>query len=70
MKYTVIIEKSGAGFSGYVPDLPVVVAAGATREEVLLLLSSAIPDHIALMREDGDPVPVPTTSAVEIEVAA
>ena len=30
MRYAVVIEKAEKGFSGYVPDLPGCVAAGAS----------------------------------------
>ena len=70
MKYTVIIEKSKTGFSGYLPDLPGCVAAGATREAVMQLLAEAVPDHLELMRESGETIPEPTSSAEVLEVAA
>ena len=31
MRYAVVIEKAGSGYSGYVPDLPGCVAAGGER---------------------------------------
>lgn len=70
MKYTVIVEETKSGFSGYVPDLPVVVAAASSREELMQLMSEAIPMHIELLREDGDDIPPPRTSSMEIDVAA
>ena len=33
MKYAVVIEKTGNGYSAYVPDLPGCVAAADTRTE-------------------------------------
>ncbi len=41
------------------PDLPACVAAGETRGEVEKLIGEAIPLHIELMRESGQPVPEP-----------
>ena len=38
MTYTVVIEKTGNGYSAYVPDLPGCVAAGDTREETEALI--------------------------------
>ena len=38
MKYAVVIEKTGNGYSAYVPDLPGCVAAGDTLEETEELL--------------------------------
>lgn len=46
MRYAVVIEKAGKGYSGYVPDLPGCVAAGATVEAVQQGLAEAIPFHL------------------------
>jgi predicted RNase H-like HicB family nuclease len=35
------------------------VAVGGTRAEVEQLIREAIPEHLALMREAGEPVPEP-----------
>jgi predicted RNase H-like HicB family nuclease len=70
MKYIVVIEKTQTGYSAFLPDLPGCIAAGPTREEVMQLLAEAVPDHIQLMREHGDPIPEPTSTIAELEVAA
>jgi predicted RNase H-like HicB family nuclease len=33
IRYLIVIEKAGANFSAYAPDLPGCVATGATRDE-------------------------------------
>lgn len=65
-KYLVILERGPGGWSAYVPDLPGCVAAGQSREEVLELIAGAIPMHLAGLREDGLPVPVPTAVGAEM----
>lgn len=70
MKYAVVFEKTQTGFSAYLPDLPGCVAAGDTQEEVARLLSEAVPMHIEAMREDGEPIPEPTTQVQLMEFAA
>jgi len=70
MTYTVIIENAGANYSAYVPDLPGCVTTGATRDETMHNMREAIEFHLEGMREDGEPIPVPTTTATVIEVAA
>jgi predicted RNase H-like HicB family nuclease len=70
MKYTIVIEKTRTGFSAYAPDVPGCVAAGSSREEVIQLMSEALPDHIQLMRECGEEVPEPRATAEVLEVAA
>ncbi len=68
MRYAVICEKTGTGYSAYVPDLPGCVAAGDTLEQTSKLMLEAIEFHLAGMREDGDAVPEPTTVAVMLPV--
>ena len=68
MTYTVIIEKTGNGYSAYVPDLPGCVAAGDTREETETLIREAVTYHLELLRENGDPVPEPQASASLVTV--
>lgn len=63
MKYAVIYEKTDTGYSAYVPDLPGCVAAGDTVEETERLMREAIEMHLAGIREDGEPIPRPTTMA-------
>ncbi|MGI8962279.1 MAG: type II toxin-antitoxin system HicB family antitoxin [Bryobacteraceae bacterium] len=68
MQYTVIIEKEPTSYGAYVPDLQGCVAVGATREEAEDLIKGAIEMHLEGMREDGDPIPEPTTQAALVEV--
>ena len=69
MRYVVIYEKTGSGYSAYVPDLPGCVAAAKSLEETESLMRGAIELHLAGMREDGDPIPPPTTVANYISAA-
>jgi predicted RNase H-like HicB family nuclease len=70
MKYAVIVEEGKESFGAYVPDLPGCVAAGETKEEVLELIQEAIEFHIEGMREDGQPIPEPSSSIEYVEVRA
>jgi len=56
--YVVVFEGDEiAGFSAYAPDLPGVVAAADTRDETEQLMREAMAGHIAILRENGEPVP-------------
>jgi predicted RNase H-like HicB family nuclease len=70
MTYTVIYEKTSTGYSAYVPDLPGCVAAASTLAEAKALMEEAIEMHLEVLREDGDPIPEPTTLAGTIAVPA
>ncbi len=67
MRYAVIIEKAEGNYSAYVPDLPGCIATGDTVAEVEAEMREAIRFHIDGLREDGLPVPEPTTVAAEVE---
>jgi predicted RNase H-like HicB family nuclease len=70
MKYLVIVEETGAGYSAYSPDLDGCVATGATRDEVELNMKEAIEFHIEGMKEEGSKFPVPHTYSQYLEVYA
>lgn len=62
--YVVIFEgDEQAGYSAYSPELPGVVAAGRTRTETESLMLKAMAAHIAMLRQEGDPVPEPSSAA-------
>ncbi len=67
MKYAVVIEKTGNGYSAYVPDLPGCIAAADTLAETEGLIRKAVIYHLEMLRESGDPIPEPhaTVSLVE-----
>jgi predicted RNase H-like HicB family nuclease len=69
MDYTVIYEETPTGFSAYLPDLPGCVAAAGTRREVERLIRSAVEMHLEGMRDDGEPLPSPSTWADTVTVA-
>ena len=68
MKYAAVIERTGNGFSAYVPDLPGCVAAGDTRVETEALIREAVAEHLELLREGGDLIPEPQASTSLVEV--
>ena len=70
MRYAIVIERANDNFSAYVPDLPGCVATGSTLEETEQAMREAIEFHIEGLREDGAPVPPPTSRVDYIEVAA
>jgi predicted RNase H-like HicB family nuclease len=70
MRYAIVIEKADGNYSGYVPDLPGCVATGSTVKEAEQALREAIEFHLEGMREDGDPIPPPSSHVEYVEVAA
>ena len=70
MRYAIVIERASDNFSAYVPDLPGCVATGTTLEDMEQAMREAIEFHIDGLREDGAPVPPPTSRVDYVEVAA
>ena len=70
MRYAIVIEQAEGNYSAYVPDLPGCVATGATVTEVEVEIREAIAFHLEGMREDGHPVPKPSSQVEYVEVAA
>jgi len=67
MRYAIVIEKAEGNYSAYVPDLPGCVATGATVDEVENEIREAIRFHLDGLRQDGQPIPIPTGIADYVE---
>jgi len=70
MRYAIVIEKAENNYAAYVPDLLGCVATGKTIEETEQQIREAIEIHLRGMREDGLPIPTPSSHVEYIEVAA
>jgi predicted RNase H-like HicB family nuclease len=70
MRYLVVVERGPSSYGAYVPDLPGCIAVGESREEVLASIHEAIEFHLEGLREDGQPIPPPSSSSELVEVAA
>lgn len=68
MRYAVVIEKGERNYSAFVPDLPGCVSVGDTLEDAKAEIREAIEFHLEGMREDGLPVPKPSSWAEYVEV--
>ena len=70
MRYAVVIERADSNYSAYVPDLPGCVATGSMIKEAEAEIREAIKFHIEGMKEDGLPIPAPSSAVEYIEVVA
>jgi antitoxin HicB len=71
--YPVIIERDGAGFSAYFPDIPEAITAGATRDEARQMAQDALESAIEFYFEEGRKVPLPDSVPMDhesVELAA
>jgi predicted RNase H-like HicB family nuclease len=69
MRYAIIIEKGERNYSAYVPDLPGCLATGKTVEETGQQIREAVEFHLQGVREDGLPIPAPTSYVSYVEAA-
>jgi predicted RNase H-like HicB family nuclease len=67
VRYAIVIEKAQENYSAYVPDLPGCVTTGETIEEIEQNIKEAIALHLEGLREEGLPIPEPTTSCQYVE---
>jgi len=70
MRYAIVIEQAQGNYSAYVPDLPGCVATGATVTEVEAEIREAIAFHLEGMREDGNPIPQPSSQVEYVDVVS
>ena len=66
-RFLIIIEKAERNYSAYSPDLPGCVATGDSVKAVESEIRDAIRFHIDGLKEDGLPVPEPTSIADYVE---
>jgi predicted RNase H-like HicB family nuclease len=69
-EFTIVIDDAGTNFAAYAPDVPGCIATGATIEEVTTTLREAIGEHLEILREVGDEIPLPHSRAGVIQIAS
>jgi len=70
MRYAIVIEKAENNYGAYVPDLPGCIATGTSIEATEREIREAIEFHLRGLREDGLPIPEPSSRVDYVEVAA
>lgn len=68
MKYLVIYQESSTGWGAYAPNLPGLGIAAKSLDEAKELIREAIDFHVEGMRQNGEPVPVPSATTEYITV--
>lgn len=70
MTYVAVFEPTETGLSVYVPDLPGCISTGTDFDDAEHNIREAIQLHLKGIREDGEPIPEPTSFVRAIEVAS
>ncbi|MBS3028088.1 MAG: type II toxin-antitoxin system HicB family antitoxin [Dolichospermum sp. DET50] len=68
IEYTVIYERGETNWGAYVPDLPGCVSIGDTLAEVQENIKEAIELYLEVLKEDGKPIPRPSTEVGKVAV--
>lgn len=69
LQYAVVLETGENGWIvASVPSLPGCHSQGKTREEALSNINEAIQGYIAVLQEDGEPVPKPDIDIVMVSL--
>ncbi|HEY3172239.1 MAG TPA: type II toxin-antitoxin system HicB family antitoxin [Thermoanaerobaculia bacterium] len=68
-RYLIVIENAGSNYSAYSPDLPGCATTGTTVEETKTNMEGAIEFHLEGLREEGLPIPPPSSIADYVEVS-
>ena len=58
--YPAIVERAGAGFSVYFPDLPGCTSAGATEQEAFINAEEALAGHLLVTAQHSEQVAAPS----------
>lgn len=69
-EYTIVIEDAGSNYAAYAPDIPGCIATGASIDEVTATLREAIAEHLDILRDMGEDIPIPHSRASVIQIAS
>jgi len=70
LRYAMVIERTGAGFSVHMPDLPSCWAEGKTLGLAQNTIRQVVGAHFAALRAQGLAIPAPSSQVGYVEVAA
>lgn len=64
-KFLVVYEVGEQNLSGFVPDVPGVVATAETLDKMRQAMREALEFHLEGLAADGDAIPEPATTSVD-----
>lgn len=68
-EYVVVYERAEHNWAAYSPDIPGCVATGDTRDDVGRQFREAVEFHFEGLREQGLPIPEPSSDVGRVRVA-
>jgi transcriptional regulator with XRE-family HTH domain len=67
-RFSIVAERTSAGYSAYCPDLPACAASGESRRDVERAMREAITAELRSRRQAGMPIPDPASYTAVISV--
>ena len=67
MRYMVVVNRTPRSYGAYSPDVLGCIATGATADEVTTLMQEGIGYSLEEHVEDGEPLPEPISSAIDVK---
>jgi transcriptional regulator with XRE-family HTH domain len=67
-RFSIVAERTSAGYSAYCPDLPGCSASAASREDVERAMREAITAELQSLRRAGSPIPEPASYTTVVNV--
>ena len=64
-RYLVVYEVGANNFSGFIPDVPGVIATGKALDEIRSTMREAVEFHLDGLAADRDVIPEPRTTTVD-----
>jgi predicted RNase H-like HicB family nuclease/DNA-binding XRE family transcriptional regulator len=68
LRFSIVAERTSAGYSAYCPDLPGCAATGGTREQVERAMREAITAQLQRLRQEGSVIPEPASYTTIVNV--
>ena len=67
-RFSIVAERTSAGYQAYCPDLPGCAASGTSREDVERAMREAITAELHNLRRAGAPIPAPASYTAVVSV--
>ncbi len=67
-RFSIVAERTAAGYSAYCPDLPGCAASAASREGVERAMREAITAELQKLQRTGNPIPEPASYTAVVSV--
>jgi transcriptional regulator with XRE-family HTH domain len=68
LRFSIVAERTSAGYAAYCPDVPGAAATGESREDVERAMREAITAKLQTLRRSGSPIPEPASYTTVVTI--